>query len=70
MSETDKLKERLRKRVAVKPGLAARALGIGRHLLNKGIQEGSVPVNGIGNIPADWLLAKMEVNNTKGGKVA
>jgi hypothetical protein len=70
MSAADEIKQKLRKRVAVKPGLAAKALGVGRHLLLRAIEEGHVPVNGVGNVPADWLLSAMEISNRNGGKAA
>jgi len=65
------IKRMLRSRVAVKPGkLAQEALGYGRHMLQRMIEEGTVPVNGVGNIPTAWLLKQMKVSNTKGGKAA
>jgi hypothetical protein len=67
MSEAEKLKRKFRGRVAVKPGPAAKALGIGRYMLQRMIDEGTVPVNAFGNIPADWLLQQMKI---KGGKAA
>jgi hypothetical protein len=67
MTEAE-IKRKLKGRVAVPPGeLPQRALGLGRHRLLRMIAEGAVPVNGVGNIPTDWLLQQMKI---KGGKAA
>jgi hypothetical protein len=68
MSVATEIKQKLKKRAAVKLGTAARALGVGRHLLKAMIEEGTVPTNGIGNVPADWLLEQMA--SRKSAKVA
>jgi hypothetical protein len=68
MSVATEIKQKLRKRAAVKPGTAAKALGVGRHLLKAMIEDGTVPTNGIGNVPADWLLEQMSIR--KSGRAA
>jgi hypothetical protein len=64
MTEAE-IKRMLRKRVAVKVGPAARALGLGRFKLKSMIEDGIVPVNAVGNVPCSWLLKAMK---TTGGK--
>ena len=70
MSEAE-IRRKLKGRIAVEPGeLPAKALGVGRHLLKQMIDDGTVPVNGVGNIPVSWLLRQMRVSNRKAERAA
>jgi hypothetical protein len=65
MSEANAIRQKLRKRVAVKVGTAAKALGVGRYLLKEMIKAGTVPTNGVGNVPCDWLLDQMSSRRSR-----